>query len=367
MRVTVPPLAAIASLAAVLLTAHPASAGVLSAEGGRLTYRAVPGDSDGLLIEVRPAGQRTHLVVTASANGPGRSGVTAGPGCEPARSPYEPPPGPFGPEPPALFLCPVPPFADLTADIDVGDGDDSLTADPGVNVTAAGEDGNDQLRANGRLDGGAGDDTLEAVSAYAPPRLYGGPGDDALTGSRARDLLNGGPGRDVFKLIEQRGARDGARDTVDARDGELDFVSCRTAERLDRLLLDGTDWAKVDTRKRCNGLVRASPARALPAHIDSPNFEINSGTWVGVHCPHDIPRACRGTIRVQVAGRTLGPARFRLRRGGVRDFKVARGEYSDPLCENDIPARVTVRTRRGRQMLAATDVLLIPACPYDST
>jgi len=50
----------------------------------------------------------------------------------------------------------------------------------------------------------------------------------------------------------------------------------------------------------------------------------------------------------------------------IAEFEVAPDSYDDPECHDDVPARVTVRTRRGNHVFPITETLIIAACPYDS-
>jgi hypothetical protein len=347
-------------LAAVVLAATlapPAGAAELSYEDGLLSYRTEPGTADYLRVDVRS----THLVVEASAAGGSTTvAVTAGPGCVPAPGPYAPD------EVPNLFLCRRD-DRDLRLATDLGDGDDFLLAEQTIRARVTGGEGDDHLDASGTIDGGPGDDSLSGDDPDAGRlRLLGGPGDDTLLGHNGPELLQGGPGRDEFDLRGQDGVSDHDPDVVDARDGEIDVVSCATSERSDRLLLDGYDWPRRDRRGRCNGLRRSSPARALPTDIFTAAEETGGGTEVLVYCPHDVPHGCRGTITAAVAGDHLGPARFAARPGRSRYLRMSRLVYDTEACE-DVPARVTVRTRRARRVLTVTADMMVRVCPFDSS
>jgi RTX calcium-binding nonapeptide repeat (4 copies) len=342
-------------LLALLFAAGPAAAGELKYEDGVLSYRSSAAQPDEIRVELR----QTHIVVAGF-------GVTAGPGCSVA-------PATYGDQWPFLNLCSVVGDRPRRAEIDLGDESDRFVADRRLWVQVAAGDGDDKVHARGRLDGGAGNDSLiAAANGYGPRRwLYGGPGDDFLRGALGADTLDGGLGRDTFQLAEARRHADDSTDDVRAADGESDTVSCHAATWSDRLSLDGIDWPELDHRGRCRGLSRASPPRGLPSYILSPDWERveydeGNGTWIGVYCPPDVPRVCRGTITVSVTGHKLGPKRFRLAPGRTREFEVAPDSYDDPECHDDVPARVTVRTRRGGQVLPATENLLIEVCPYDS-
>jgi hypothetical protein len=90
------------------------------------------------------------------------------------------------------------------------------------------------------LYGGPGDDAL--TGHYLGNRLEGGPGNDRIAARWGPDLLRGGPGRDVLDA-------EGGRDYVDAADGERDVVLCGTnpnpwpPAELDTAFVDSFDRA----------------------------------------------------------------------------------------------------------------------------
>jgi len=339
---------------ALFFVASPAAAGELKYESGVLSYESSPGQDDHITVKLF----QTHVVVSAF-------GVTAGPGCSVA-------PATYGDESPSLHLCSIVQDPIRRAEIDLGDESDRFVADRRLWVWVTAGEGDDRILARGRIDGGPGDDSLVAAAhGYGPRRwLYGGPGQDLLRGALGADTLDGGPGHDSFELTGARQHADDSTDDVRATDGERDTVNCHAATSSDRLSLDGIDWPELDKRGACRGLSRTSPARALPSYIDSPDWSDaefgDYSTWVGVYCPPDVERICEGTITVKVTGHKLGPERFRVRPARTREFKVAPGSYDDPECEDFVPARVTVRTRRGYRVFPITQTLLIDVCPYDS-
>jgi hypothetical protein len=86
-----------------------------------------------------------------------------------------------------------------------------------------------------------------SLSPIRGTRLYGGPGNDNLfgldseesghgLGSGESDLLVGGPGRDIIKLID-----DQRTDVVRLRNGGVDHVVCSTSATDDVLFVDRTD------------------------------------------------------------------------------------------------------------------------------
>jgi hypothetical protein len=200
--------------------------------------------------------------------------------------------------------------------------------------------------------------------------LIGGPGRDELSGSPGPDVFLPGPGQDTVRLASRGSTPDKARDRVLASDGESDDIWCATADRNDRLVIDGSDWPSAVGRAiRCEGLIRSTPARPVPVWIESPDYsDAEFGdlrSWVAVGCPFDAVGVCRGTITVRVEGHRLGPKRFAMRPGRIREFAVAPDSYGN--CEDFVPTRVTVRARHAHRVVAVTRNLDIEVCPYDSS
>jgi len=75
-------------------------------------------------------------------------------------------------------------------------GDDTILAGSGF---IYGGIGNDTITGGGRLFGEEGNDTLTATFAGSNPFLYGGAGEDDLTGSSGADILSGGDGADTIE------------------------------------------------------------------------------------------------------------------------------------------------------------------------
>ena len=122
-------------------------------------------------------------------------------------------------------------------DVEIVRGGDS--ADTIVGSDAAnrldGWSGNDELR------GGAGEDTL--LGASGDDRAFGADGQDTIEGGDGSDLVNGGAGVDMLHgdqlpLCKPIGCATG-RDTIDARDGGRDVVTCGPGE--DSAQLDTAD------------------------------------------------------------------------------------------------------------------------------
>ncbi len=92
-----------------------------------------------------------------------------------------------------------------------GSGADNVYGSGGKDKLIGGP-GNDRLTGFGRLDGGSGNDFLEAFSGFAgekkpyPSTILGGPGNGhVLAGNKKPDFVNCGAGKDVATTTDRRG------------------------------------------------------------------------------------------------------------------------------------------------------------------
>jgi trimeric autotransporter adhesin len=82
--------------------------------------------------------------------------------------------------------------------LDGGAGDDTLYTSPNTFAVTNGGDGNDTFYASGEIHGGAGDDTIHVVNSYYPEPVTGDDGNDTIFGSDNADHLDGGAGNDTI-------------------------------------------------------------------------------------------------------------------------------------------------------------------------
>ncbi|MFO0909412.1 MAG: hypothetical protein U0794_13850 [Isosphaeraceae bacterium] len=99
-----------------------------------------------------------------------------------------------------VAACPVTPTDDVLT-VNGGIGDDHIVAAQGVELkiglTINGGDGNDYVRANGEINGGAGDDTLLGAGGDCGLLITGGTGNDLICGNEGgNDTLLGNEGSD---------------------------------------------------------------------------------------------------------------------------------------------------------------------------
>lgn len=119
----------------------------------------------------------------------------------------------------------------LVANVSLGGGDDTfrpeyiMTTAPRLLVDlGAGNDTSWGSAHDDEIFGGPGNDTI--IGMNGNDTIDGGEGNDRLTGSGADDTIIGGPGRDsLFGDGEFTGFNHG-NDTLMARDGEMDQLSC---------------------------------------------------------------------------------------------------------------------------------------------
>jgi Ca2+-binding RTX toxin-like protein len=133
---------------------------------GALHYAAAPGEANDLSVVSRSSGRALFVDDPA--------GVTPGPGCRAVTA--------------VRVGCAVPGARLLTADVELGDGDDRVTGLGPVSRFT--------------VDGGSGDDTLgPTVAAGWFSTASGGPGADTLVSGSSTVHLDGGPGPDRFSAM----------------------------------------------------------------------------------------------------------------------------------------------------------------------
>lgn len=122
--------------------------------------------------------------------------------------------------------------------------------------TFVGDDGPNEWHApaaapGSRLSGAGGNDVLRGSDRHGDA-IDGGSGDDDISGGFGDDTLVGGPGRDTIagdrplrcnELHCDLGGGSG-NDTIDARDGEVDSITCGPG--TDRVIADAVDVVAAD-------------------------------------------------------------------------------------------------------------------------
>ena len=136
-------------------------------------------------------------------------------------------------------------------------------------ASLTGSDGPDELTmfntdAGGTLNGRGGDDKLSGFDLE--DTIDGGAGNDQIQGGYGHDTITGGPGRDVINgdasgstchWIQCRSPY--GNDKIDARDGEVDSVTCGVGEDTVEADPGDTVAADCETVHRAPGAVSGDP------------------------------------------------------------------------------------------------------------
>lgn len=133
-----------------------------------------------------------------------------------------------------------------------GAGNDVLTGSPAVNWLY-GYGGDDTLV------GGPADDVLKGGNNA--DRLFGQDGGDALDGGAGDDLLDGGPGADAF---DGDGGFSGA-DRILARDGTAENINCGAGS--DSAVVDASDTTLFSGADGCESVDRSAANTSGPAAV----------------------------------------------------------------------------------------------------
>ena len=172
------------------------------------------------------------------------------------------------------------------ADLDAGDGNDTVNGSYGADL----------------LRGGAGNDVLRGIAGN--DQIDGGPGDDTIHGGADDDTIFGGPGRDLINGDgDYSGTALGGNDTIQARDGEVDQVTCGWG--ADTAVLDAADVEDVDceTVDRPAAGPGPGPAGALTVRLTRPRAiglrALANGKALVV--PATISEPCTGTLKLSTS------------------------------------------------------------------
>jgi hypothetical protein len=239
-------------------------------------------------------------------------------------------------------FCPRPPTHNRLRElllVNAGDGNDTV----GVDWPAAQDPS--LVSSGALLFGGDGDDTV--TGGELADDLRGGAGDDRLDGSAGNDEVSGDAGRDRLA----GGADD---DVLESRDGEQDVDDCGAG--TDRVLADASDTVtgcEIDGATPATGATAPGPPAAVAdrtapvATLGLPNR------------PRRIATLVRRGLLVSVRSSEASTVRAELRRGGSRGRAVARAarrlRASGKL---RIRLRLTASARRQLSALRRTRLAL---------
>jgi hypothetical protein len=191
----------------------------LGAAAAPVAAQASEASKSGNVITITGGPEANDITVTSeccyyTARIADTAGITAGAGCTQSTS--------------TLVDCgSTRPNPDVV--VTLGDGSDrlSVNASPELrSLSADGGPGDDRITTDGTADvvhGGDGNDTIGTTAGE--DQAFGDAGNDIVNGGSSSDTVSGGPGQD---RIEGDGSISccWGDDRIDARDGEMDQVSC---------------------------------------------------------------------------------------------------------------------------------------------
>lgn len=333
-------LALVLAAVVTLVIAPAATASTVSVDGNTLLVVAAPGEVNAVSVSERVPGGTDSVADYRVTDLP--AGATPGPGCtlEPSRYPQE-----------AVSICPA--TGVQRVEVRLGDGDDAVEQFfLGVPIEVRGEGGNDRINLvarGGLLDGGEGDDEL-----YGADVTRGGPGNDRLTGFR---LLDGGDGDDVLRKTdgELPGRLDAGagNDTLDAGDGKADVLVCGAGEDV-VLSADAAD--RPDSTCEKGDGVAAPPDLTpritifeLPGLRSRPGKDGRLAVWMRCSVPQ-----CAVTVQIRAVGEyaTNRFVRFAPGSATIRGLVVGTKATLVRLALNPRLRRALRRTQDG-DLLAA--------------
>lgn len=282
-------------LAAALTAPQVAAASTVSAENGRITITAAPGENNKMTFN---EGDGSYQI-TEEGNP-----IEAGPGCNKAPGAQR-------------VGCPATGTTLLQADL--GDGDDSLTVSAGLpseieggpgNDTIVGGFGDDVIRggdgADG-LDGNTGNDSL--ISGAGDDFLSGGAGDDSVQSGDGNDKVNGNEGNDTLTAGDGNDALTGAEgnDRLEAGKGADSLDAGAGNDVL--LTAEGEFTGTRETRIRCGAgddSLTAGPSDSFVSdceRTDGASLRLAKGGRIPLKLT--CAAACKGSVRIRDAKNTI--------------------------------------------------------------
>jgi hypothetical protein len=230
--------------------------------------------------------------------------------------------------------------------LDGGPGADDLRGGPGADDAATyGASGGVTVTLDDRANDGAPGERDNVHRDVED--LYGGPGDDRLSGSGSRNTLDGAGGRDRLNGAGGEDALFGGagNDILDARDGHADELDCGPGR--DVAVVDGSDQAK-----RCEWFVDSLPAGRFVL--------VDVNQHIGLPAGTPRRRGCRGTVRI-----TLSLGRRRLARASAPVSGTCRYQKAFALAEGRVgnAKRVKLVVRFSGNSAVSGDTFTYPRGP----
>ena len=217
-------------------------------------------------------------------------------------------------------------------EVEVYDGDDSVTIDVATPVHVIAGAGNDHV-----------------AGGYGPDTIAGGSGNDALSGGLGADSVSGAEGDD----------------SLDVRDGIADTVSC--GDGVDSVGADPSDPADLTTAFACETVAVEPP----PPDTDAPSIELDVGRRLELDGSRTlvVPAALDEPGTLSVAGRVLVGGREAGSLGGAEGEPDAPGQVWQlrPSLSSKLAGQVRRALRDGRRVIAALEVSGVDGAGNEST
>jgi Ca2+-binding RTX toxin-like protein len=198
-----------------------------------------------------------------------------------------------------------------------------------------------QVTSPSTIRGNGGNDTLRGSDGAET--LDGGPGNDDIDGGMGDDTITGGPGRDTI-AGDRRGGDCGpvwcklpfGNDTIDARDGEVDSVSCGFGE--DTVSADANDVVSGDCEHITRTGAVAQPAAKLT--VSAVKTKLAKALASGLKLRVTTPGA--GTITAKTSGAS-GSAKAKQAGATTVTLRFTKAAKSKLKRKKSVRLAVTVR------------------------
>jgi hypothetical protein len=197
--------------------------------------------------------------------------------------------------------------------------------------------------------------------------LYGGAGNDVLTGGDGGDFLQGDAGNDTLtggKGGDQLHGKDG-NDTVNAHDGALDEILC--SRGIDKIVADRVDRTKACERRTIKGkLFPTISAEIGSGFLDSEQLESGEmESFFTVTCVL-ANKTCDVSGQIVLNGSVLATGHQESRElgGSSLDFRYSRAALGNPPGKAQMPVQVKIATKqKGRTTRRTIPMILNVSAP----
>jgi hypothetical protein len=200
--------------------------------------------------------------------------------------------------------------------------------------------------------------------------LYGGAGNDVLTGGNGGDFLQGDAGNDVMtggKGGDQLHGKDG-NDTILAANNDLDDILC--SRGIDKVVVDKVDRIKACEKRTIKGrLFPTISAEIGSGFLDSEQLENGEmESFFTVTCiVKDKP--CDATSQIVLNGSVLASGKQDGRELGFAalDFRYSRAALGNPPGKAEMPVQVKLAVKqKGKTTRRTIPMVLLVSPPISN-